>query len=149
MVGDVLDRVLGLAFLLAATSLYGVAAYGTYVVGLTVFQLVRTVVGFGLGRSLLKDAAAGTAIGDLERVKGAIAFGFAVSITVGLVAAAILVFGAGSIVATAFPGQQHLASTLRVFGVLTPLYAVNFVLLQSFYGVGRVRDMVVANVWAS
>ncbi len=145
MVGDVLDRVLGLAFLLAATSLYGVAAYGTYVVGLTVFQLVRTVVGFGLGRSLLKDAAAGTAIGDLERVKGAIALGFAVSMTVGLLAATVLVVGAGSIVATAFPGQQHLESTLRMFGVLTPLFAVNFVLLQSFYGVGRVRDMVVAN----
>ncbi len=145
MVGDIVDRLLGLAFLLVAIRLYGVADYGTYVVGLTVFQVVRTVVGFGLGRSIMKETAAGSAIGDPGRTKGAIALGFALSVSFAVVAGIVLVSGASRIAAGAFPGQTGVASTLVVFGAITPLYAVNFVILQSFYGVGRIRDMVVAN----
>lgn len=145
MAGDVVDRLLGLAFLIVAIRLYGVADYGTYVVGLTVFQVVRTVVGFGLGRSIMKETAAGSAIGDPGRVKGAIALGFALSVSFAIVAAIVLVTGASRIAAGVFPGQTGVASTLVVFGAITPLYAVNFVILQSFYGVGRIRDMVLAN----
>lgn len=145
MAGDVVDRLLGFAFLAAALRLYGVADYGTYVVGLTVFQLVRTLVGFGLGRSIMKETAAGTAIGDPGRVKGAILLGMALSSVFSLIAAAVLVAGADRIAEFAFPSQTGVSTTLTVFGVLTPLYAVNFVLLQAFYGAGRIRDMVLAN----
>ena len=145
MAGDIVDRLLGLAFLAAALRLYGVADYGTYVVGLTVFQVVRTVVGFGLGRSIMKETAAGTAIGDPGRIKGAIALGLALSVTFASLAAVVLVFGASRIAAGVFPAQTGVSSTLAIFGALTPLYAVNFVLLQSFYGLERIRDMVLAN----
>ena len=71
MAGDILDRGLGFAFLLVATKLFGLEIYGAYLIALSVFQVVRTIVSFGLSRSIVKDAAAADAVDDLARLKGA------------------------------------------------------------------------------
>jgi O-antigen/teichoic acid export membrane protein len=145
MAGDLVDRALGFVFLLTATKMYGLEQYGYYLLALAVFQLVRVVVSFGLGRSLVRDAAAGAAVDDLARVKGAIQLGLTISLSLALVIGAGLMFGAGPLVTVLFPKQPEVVAPLRVFGLLTPLFAVNFILLQAFYGLERIRLMVVAN----
>ena len=58
MAGDLFDRALGFMFLIVATKIYGLEIYGAYLIALGVFQIVRAIVSFGLGRSLVRDAAA-------------------------------------------------------------------------------------------
>jgi O-antigen/teichoic acid export membrane protein len=145
MAGDLFDRALGFAFLLTATKIYSLEAYGAYLLALAVFHVIRTIVSFGLGRSIVKDTAAGAAIENLGQVKGAIVLGLAISLSLALLLGAGLIFGAGQLVSVFFPRQPEVVSPLRVFGLLTPLFALNFVLLQAFYGLDRIRLMVVAN----
>jgi O-antigen/teichoic acid export membrane protein len=145
MAGDLMDRGLGFAFLFAATKIYGLDIYGTYLFALGVFQVVRTIVSFGLGKSLVKDTAAAVAVEDYARLKGAIILGFAISVTLAVVFGTSLFFGAGELVALMYPTQPTVSQPLRIFGLLTPIFAANFVLLQALYGLGRIRAMVVAN----
>jgi O-antigen/teichoic acid export membrane protein len=145
MVGDVFDRGLGFAFLLAATKLYGLEIYGTYQLALAAFQVVRTVVSFGLGRSIVRDTAAAAASDDMGRVKGAIAVGLGISCTLAVALGAALVFLAPDVIARFYPTHPEVIAPLRVFGYLTPLFAINFIFLQAFYGLDRIRTMVVAN----
>jgi O-antigen/teichoic acid export membrane protein len=145
MLGDLFDRGLGFVFLVAATKIYGLEIYGAYLIALSVFQVVRTIVSFGLGRSLVRDAAAATAVEDIGRLKGAIKLGFLISLPLAIVFGSALLFGASEIVAFFLPTQTKVVDPMRVFGLLTPLFSFNFVLLQSLYGLGRIREMVVAN----
>src|SRR4029078_1966961 len=100
---------------------------------------------FGLGVSLVRDAAAASAVEDVGRLKGAIQLGFLLSLPLAIVFGGALLFGAGEIVAYFLPTQSQVVGPIRVFGLLTPLFSINFVLLQSLYGLGRIRDMVAAN----
>lgn len=145
MAGDVFDRGLGAVFLFTATKLFGFEIYGAYQLALAVFQVVRTVVSFGLGRSLVRDTAAAAAADDPGRVKGAILFGMGVSVSIAVVFGLGLFFGAPLIISRFYPKHPEAIEPLRVFGLLTPLFAVNFVILQAFYGLDRVRLMVIAN----
>ena len=145
MIGDLFDRALGFVFLVSATKIYGLEIYGAYLIALSLFQIVRTIVSFGLGRSLVRDAAAASAVEDVGRLKGAIQLGFLLSLPLAIVFGGALLFGAGEIVAYFLPTQSQVVGPIRVFGLLTPLFSINFVLLQSLYGLGRIRDMVAAN----
>lgn len=145
MLGDLFDRGLGFLFLVSATKAYGLEVYGAYLLALSAFQVVRTVVSFGLGRSLVRDAAAANAVEDVGRLKGAMALGFMLSLPLAIVFGSALVFGAGGVVSYWLPDKSKVVEPLRVFGMLTPLFSINFVLLQSLYGLGKIRDMVVAN----
>jgi O-antigen/teichoic acid export membrane protein len=145
MAGDLVDRGLGFVFLVTATKLFGLELYGAYLVALGLFQVVRTIVSFGLGRSLVRDTAAAVAVEDAGRLKGAIQLAFLISLPLSVVCGAVLAFGSAEVVATFLPTQPKVAEPMKVFGALTPLFSFNFVLLQSLYGMGRIRDMVVAN----
>ncbi len=145
MAGDLFDRGLGFLFLIVATKIYGLEIYGAYLIALGVFQIVRAIVSFGLGRSLVRDAAAAVAIEDAARLKGAIKFGFMLSLSLALVCGSGLILGTSEIVAVFLPTQTKIIEPIRVFGFLTPIFSFNFVLLQALYGMGRIRDMVVAN----
>ncbi len=145
MAGDLVDRGLGFLFLVTATKLYGLEIYGAYLIALGVFQVVRTIVSFGLGRSIVKDAAAAVAVEDLGQLKGTILLGFCITVPLSLACGGTLMFGAGELVSIFFPKQPEVVESLQVFGLLTPLFAFNFVLLQALYGIGRIRDMVAAN----
>jgi len=145
MAGDLVDRGLGFAFLFAATKIYGLDIYGTYLFALGVFHIIRTIVSFGLGKSLVKDTAAAFAVEDFPKLKGALALGFAISLSLSVICGTSLFFGAGELVSVMYPTQPMVAHPLRVFGLLTPIFAANFVLLQALYGLGRIRAMVVAN----
>lgn len=145
MIGDLLDRALGFAFLLVGTKIYGLEIYGAYLIALGVFQVVRAFVSFGLGRSLVKDAAAAVAVEDLGRLKGTILLGFLISLPLAIACGTVLMFGARELVAVLLPTQSRVTEPLRIFGLLTPLFSFNFVLLQALYGMGRIRDMVLAN----
>jgi O-antigen/teichoic acid export membrane protein len=145
MTGDLVDRGLGFVFLFSATKIYGLDIYGTYLVALAVFHVVRTLVSFGLGKSLVKDTAAAFAVEDYPRLKGAIILGFAISLTLAVLCGTTLLLGARELVAVMYPTQPMVAEPLRVFGMLTPIFAANFILLQALYGLGRIRTMVIAN----
>lgn len=145
MVGDLTDRALGFGFLIVATKLYGLETYGAYVAALSLFQIVRALVSFGLGKSLVRDVAAALAVEDAGRLRGSIQLGFLLSLPLAIVCGGLLMFGAGQFVALVVPDKPEVVEPIRVFGLLTPLFAFNFVLLQSLYGLGRIRDMVVAN----
>ncbi len=145
MLGDLFDRGMGFLFLVSATKIYGLELYGAYLIALSFFQIVRTIVSFGLGRSLVRDAAAASAVEDRASLKGAIQLGFLISLPLALLFGAALVLGSGEAIATFLPTQMKVVTPMRVFGMLTPLFSINFVLLQSLYGLGRIRDMVVAN----
>jgi O-antigen/teichoic acid export membrane protein len=145
MTGDLIDRGLGFVFLFSATKIYGLEIYGTYLFALGVFHVVRTLVSFGLGKSLVKDTAAAAAVQDYARLKGSIVLGFAISLTLAVLCGAVLYIGAGELVAWVYPTQPMVVAPLRIFGLLTPIFAANFILLQALYGLGRIRTMVVAN----
>lgn len=145
LAGDVVDRGLGLAFLLVATKLFGLEIYGAYQLALAVFQVVRTIVSFGLGRSLVKDTAAASAVDDTGRVKGSILLGLVISVSLAFVLGSAVFFGAVPFVSTFYPTHPEVIAPLRIFGLLTPFFAVNFILLQAFYGLGRIRLMVATN----
>jgi O-antigen/teichoic acid export membrane protein len=145
MAGDLVDRALGFVFLFTATKIYGLEIYGTYLFALGVFHVIRTLVSFGLGKSLVKDTAAAAAVEDYSRLKGAIVLGFAISLTLAVFSGVALFFGAGELVSLMYPTQPMVTAPLQVFGLLTPVFAANFVLLQALYGLGRIRSMVVAN----
>jgi O-antigen/teichoic acid export membrane protein len=145
MAGELVDRALGFAFLLVATKLFGLSLYGVYLLALSAFQVVSIGVSFGLGKTLVREIAGHMATGEKGRAKGAVVFGLVVSLSLSLVAGALLVAGAGWFVAAVYPQHLEMVSTLRMFGLLTPLFALNFVMLQSLYGVGRIRMMVAAN----
>lgn len=145
MFGDLFDRGLGFLFLIVATKIYGLEIYGAYLIALGVFQVVRAIVSFGLGRSLVRDAAAAVAIEDAARLKGAIKLGFVLSLSLAIVCGSVLMLGTGELVSVFLPTQTKIIEPIRVFGFLTPIFSFNFVLLQALYGMGRIRDMVVAN----
>jgi O-antigen/teichoic acid export membrane protein len=145
MLGDVFDRGLGFVYLMAATKLFGLEVYGVYQLALAVFQVVRTLVSFGLGRSLVRDTASAAAVDDMGRVKGAIGLGLAISVTLAVALGAALVFVAPELISRYYPTHPEVIEPLRIFGYLTPLFAVNFIFLQAFYGLDRIRSMVVAN----
>lgn len=145
MAGDVVDRGLGFVFLITATKLFGLEIYGAYQLALAVFQIVRTLVSFGLGRSLVRDTAAASASGDPARIKGSILLGLAISGSLAIILGAALFFLSPTLISVVYPTHPEAIEPLRVFGLLTPLFAVNFVLLQAFYGLDRIRLMVVAN----
>ena len=145
MAGDLFDRGFGFAFLIAATKLFGLEIYGAYQLALAVFHVVRTVVSFGLGRSLVRDTAAAAATDDMGRVKGAIGLGLAISLSLALTIGAALFVFSPELVSTFYPTHPEAIEPLRVFGLLTPLFAVNFILLQALYGLDRIRLMVIAN----
>lgn len=145
MAGDLFDRGLGFAFLIVATKIYGLEIYGAYLIALGVFQIVRAIVSFGLGRSLVRDAAAAVAIEDTARLKGAIKLGFVMSLSLAIVCGSVLLLGTGEFVSRFLPTQTSIIEPIRVFGLLTPIFSFNFVLLQALYGMGRIRDMVFAN----
>jgi O-antigen/teichoic acid export membrane protein len=145
MVGDLFDRGLGFGFLILATKLYGLETYGAYVAALSLFQIVRAIVSVGLGKSLVRDVAAALAVDDAGRLRGSIQLGFLLSLPLAIVCGTALMFGAQAIVAAVLPDKTAIVEPIRVFGLLTPLFAFNFVLLQTLYGLGRIRDMVAAN----
>lgn len=145
MVGDIVDRGLGFVFLVVATKCYGLEIYGAYQLALAIFQIVRTIVSFGLGRSLVKDTAAAFEKGELGRLKGAILFGLTICTASALVAAGVLVFAGTPILDYVYPNHLEAATPLRVFGLLTPIFALNFVILQVFYGLGRFNLLVLTN----
>ena len=145
MGGDVVDRGLGFVFLIAATKLFGLEIYGAYQLALAVFQVVRTLVSFGLGRSIVRDTAAASASGEPGRIKGAILLGLGISCSMAFVLGGALYVFSPTLISVVYPTHPEAIEPLRIFGLLTPLFAVNFVLLQAFYGLDRIRLMVVAN----
>ncbi len=136
--GQGVGRALNLLTQVALARMYGPAALGFYVLGVTVVQIANILAQFGMNHGAVRYVAQYQAQGDIARVRGTILMVLWVSFALSLALAALIFFGAGFLAEGVF-GKPSLEAVIRVFSVSLPFFTVMSMALWATQGFQTVK----------
>lgn len=137
-IGQGISRVVGYATQVALARMYGPAALGLYVLGVTVVSIANLLSQFGMDNGVVRYVAHYRAENDVARMRGIIWLALWTAFGLSMAFGAAVFFGAPLIAEGVF-SKPSLEGMLRVFAVALPFLTVMSMALWAIQGFQTVR----------
>lgn len=133
----------GLAFLfqIAIARYLGASGSGVYFLALTIVTLVSITARLGMDNSVTRFVAAHASENEWFKVKGVVRHATRITLSVSLIASAILFFLANLLAVDVF-GKAELASPLKIMSLLIVPIALLWIYATALQGLKKLRDAV-------
>jgi O-antigen/teichoic acid export membrane protein len=132
-----LGRLMGVAFVLLVTRLYGAATYGSFALALTLLIVCSVVGRLGLNIALLRMVAEHASQGRLGVVKDVFTKALAVTVPAAVVLAAVF-YASADFLATSVFGQPALATYFRIMALVLVPHVVYQLFIEGLRGLKRI-----------
>jgi O-antigen/teichoic acid export membrane protein len=136
--GQVIGRLLNYGTQVALARMYGPAALGIYVLGITLTQMATILGQLGMDHGVMRYVAHYRAEGNDSRLRGTMLLGAGTVFALGLVLTVFMFFGAGYLANNVF-NKPLLETGIRIVSVSIPFFSVMLVAGFATQGFQTVR----------